>query len=345
MFMTLFFQNEKLTIDEVISGSFEENIFSEFEIQVINFVKKWSSKNDLMEFVTSGSTGPSKVITISKDKMKYSAITTMNSIDPKKTIKNAIVCINPAFIGGAMLLVRAIIHHMNIYLVNPSSTPDIPRVRNSMISLVPMQVINLLEKSGNHLSHLALLLIGGAPLPDRYQDNLQHLNAKVYQTYGMTETISHIALKDIKKNEGYQVIGDAEIKTNEHSCLLIKGTITNHQWLATNDIVTVKAENRFEVVGRADLIINSGGFKVNPESIESSIQDLIEVPILIVPKEDQYLGQKVVLLLENDDELTIDQTIFDHLHPYEKPKEIHCIPAFKYTKSGKIDRFATAKLI
>ena len=343
--MTLFFQNEKLTIDEVISGSFEENIFSEFEIQVINFVKKWYSKNDLIEFVTSGSTGPSKVIALPRDKMEYSAITTMNFVDPKKTVKNAIICINPLFIGGAMLLVRALMRHMDIYLVNPSSSPDIPRIQDSMVSLVPMQVINLLERSGDYLNYLALILIGGAPLPDRYQDKLHHLNAKIYQTYGMTETISHIALKDIKKDEGYRVIGDAELKTDENSCLMIKGTITNHQWLTTHDMVKLKTDNEFEVVGRADLVINSGGFKINPESIESKIQDLVEVPVVIVPKKDQYLGQKVILLVESDRNLDIDQTIFEHLHPYEKPKEIHCIPAFKYTKNGKIDRFATAKLI
>jgi len=340
--MNLVFKSEKLTIDEIRTGKSFKNIYEDHESQVINIVKKWYSDEDYMEFVTSGSTGVSKVIRLSKNKMRYSAEVTMNHIDPKHKLSHAVLCISPYFIGGAMLVIRSLVREIDLIVQKPNAIPTITG-HSGLISMVPLQVMRSLEADEDFFQSQPTLLIGGAPMAEKYIHQLKRKNVKAYITYGMTETASHIALRDILTREQYIVLGDSLIDKDSRDCLKIKGTLTEHSWMQTNDIVEIIDERSFKWIGRADFIINTGGYKVNPESIESEIQEKIKYPILIASESDEILGQKVILLVESEQLVEIDDSIFDALHAYSKPKKIVHIKSFVYTSTGKIDRKKTAK--
>ncbi|MEQ8551498.1 MAG: AMP-binding protein [Cyclobacteriaceae bacterium] len=340
--MKIVFKNEKLTIDEVRTGKSFKNIYEDHESQVINIVKKWYSDKDYMEFVTSGSTGVSKVIRLSKDKMKYSADVTMQHIDPDQKLTHAVLCISPTFIGGAMLVIRAIQSGIDLIVEKPNAIPSIPG-HSGLVSMVPLQVMKSIDSDKDFFDQRHTILIGGAPLPERYLSQLQEKNVDAYITYGMTETASHVALKNILKSDDFQVLGDSRIDSDHRDCLKIKGTLTDHEWLQTNDIVTLTSDTSFRWIGRADFVINTGGYKVNPEAVEEILQEAIKKPILIAPEVDEILGQKVILLIESDKPFDIDHSIFNRLHAYSKPKRIVFAGSFIYTSTGKIDRLKTAK--
>ncbi len=339
--MNLVLRNEKLTIDEIRTGKSFKNIFADHESQVINIVKKWYSDEDNMEFVTSGSTGVSKVIRISKSKMRYSAEETMRHIDPQQEINHAILCIPSTFIGGAMLVIRSLVRNIDLIVQKPHAVPTLTS-EPGLISMVPLQVMKSLESNEAYFKDQHTLLIGGAQLPNRYVDQLKTKRVNTYLTYGMTETASHIALRNIKSSDAYEVIGDTSIDIDDRDCLKIKGTLTDHQWIQTNDIVQLIDKKSFEWVGRADFVINTGGYKVNPESVENVLQEKIKKPILICSEADEILGHKVILLVESDEPFEIDKSVFDPLHTYSKPKKTVFVKSFVYTPSGKIDRIKTS---
>ena len=340
--MNIVFKNEKLTIDEIRTGKSFKNIYEDHESQVINIVKKWYSDEDYMEFVTSGSTGVSKVIRLSKSKMQYSAEVTMQHIDPMKQITRAVLCISPAFIGGAMLVIRSLVRGIDLIVQKPNAIPSI-QVRGALISMVPLQIMRTIEANESFFDHENTLLIGGAQLSEKHVLYLKHKKVKPYITYGMTETASHVALRDISSSEAYQVLGDTEISTDERDCLKLRGTLTDHEWMQTNDIVEINDKQSFKWIGRADFVINSGGYKVNPEAVEGVLQEEIKKPILITSEVDEILGQKVILLIESDKPFDFDHSIFNQLHTYSKPKKIEFVASFIYTSTGKIDRIKTAK--
>ena len=340
--MNLVLQNEKLTIDEIRTGKSFKNIYEDHESQVINIVKKWYSDEDNMEFVTSGSTGVSKVIRLSKNKMRYSAEVTMQHIDPDNQIKQAVLCISPSFIGGAMLVIRALMRGIDLFVQKPNAIPSISE-KQALISMVPLQVMRSLESGESFFGESHTILIGGAPLPEQYIHQLKTKNIKAFITYGMTETASHVALREIHSSEVYHTLGDTQVDIDNRECLKIKGTLTDHEWMQTNDIVEITGNNTFKWIGRADFVINSGGYKVNPEAVESALQDEIKKPILIASEVDEILGQKVILLIESDKPFDIDHSIFNRLHTYSKPKKIVFAAPFIYTSTGKIDRIKTAK--
>ncbi len=340
--MNIVFKNEKLTIDEIRTGKSFKNIYEDHESLVINIVKKWHSEEDYMEFLTSGSTGVSKVIKLAKSKMRYSAEVTMGHLDPNKQIKQAVLCINPAFIGGAMLVIRAIIHNMDLIVQKPNAIPDIAGDK-ALISMVPLQVMKSLEANEAFFDNQHTILIGGAPLQEKFIRQLKQKNTRAFITYGMTETASHVALRDIASSEEFQPLGDTQIEVDERGCLRLLGTLTDGEWLQTNDMVELTEKKTFKWIGRSDFVINTGGYKVNPEVVENALQDQIKKPILITSEMDEILGQKVILLVESEKPIDIDHSIFNLLHTYSKPKKIVFVASFVYTSTGKIDRIKTAE--
>ncbi|XOV94754.1 MAG: AMP-binding protein [Bacteroidota bacterium] len=342
--MNLVFKNEKLTSTEIRTRESFKKISEDYEFQVINIVKNWYSDDDYMEFMTSGSTGISKVIRLSKDQMRESSMATMAYLDPDKQVTHALLCISSSFIGGAMLIIRALLHEIDLIIQKPNASPTIPLNTKCLVSMVPLQVMNSLNHDISSLDGIHTLLIGGAPLSEKYLNILRSRKINAFVTYGMTETASHIALRSVNETDSYyKVLGDTEISIDDRQCLKIRGSITNNVWIQTNDLVEIKDERSFIWIGRNDLIINSGGYKVNPETVEMILGEVIKNPLLIIPEEDELLGQKVILLIESENPLKIDDSIFKRLHPYTKPKRIEFVKSFVYTPSGKIDRIKTAK--
>ena len=294
-------------------------------------------------FQTSGSTGAPKKITLSKDQLIQSAETTLSYFSIKPDAR-FLLCIHPQFIGGAMQIVRAYVNQGQLDVLAPERILDLDHTLYDLVSMVPLQLNKLFKDLKSHLNDFNHLLIGGATMDPKLEQKIASdtsVITKIYATYGMTETASHIAVRRLGSHF-FKRIGQLMISINDSSCLKIRGLITKNQWLQTQDIVELIDENTFKWLGRQDFMINSGGFKVHPEKIEHHLKKQTDQPLMITSLPDEVLGQKVVLLLEGALMPTFDYTT---LHPYEKPKKRLILKKFIYTKNGKIDRKATQKLI
>ncbi|MEP1225906.1 AMP-binding protein [Ekhidna sp.] len=298
---------------------------------MLEIIKSWYSDKKDFFHQTSGSTGKPKLIKISRNSIQLSAQATMSYLDPNELVKESLLCIDPVHIGGAMVIYRGLIYNHNITIVEPNSYPfkDLESDEFDIASMVPMQFEKLKEKQ---INRCGIILIGGAPMPI----DVKSYSAKVYSTYGMTETVSHIALRKIDMEE-FHTTGDTIVAVDNSNSLKIKGSITANKWLKTTDLATVTSEKTFRWLGRKDFVINSGGIKINPEFIEEKLSDQFENDFMISSLPDKTLGSKVVLISSGSKQV-ID---FDILDKYHRPKESFFDCNIFKTTSGKIDRAKT----
>ncbi|WP_370087059.1 AMP-binding protein [Ekhidna sp.] len=330
--MIIYSKNFRLKLEEILKEELPTETYNDTEKNVLKIVRNWHSDKSYFFHQTSGSTGAPKQIEISREKIKYSSQATMSFIGSKATINNSLLCINPEFIGGAMVIYRALIYDLDIHIVEPETdfmTHLDSESKFDLVSVVPMQFEKLTQ---DQISRFKVILIGGAPMPIKNES----YRAQVFSTFGMTETVSHIALRPLS-DEIFTATGDTEIAIEKDHSLKIKGTITDHKWLKTNDLIELISNKSFKWLGRKDFIINSGGIKLNPETIEQSLQDQIEGDFMVGSMADEKLGRKVILLLEQDHKL-ID---FSRLETYQKPKEVFFNQRIFKTASNKIDRLKT----
>ena len=336
--MKLHFPNKVFDIEDILSGKINQKNLSQSESYVLNFIKQWQSDKASFNFYTSGSTGKPKEIELTRHQLSYSAESTLNYLFDGCPIKKISLCINPAFIGGTQMIVRALVANADLTVTTPSSDAleKIDRPID-LISLVPLQVYSELKKT-NPFEGIDTVLIGGADLDNSVERDLQNIpKTRFFHTYGMTETASHIALRRIG-TENYCPIGDIEIKLDDRGCLQVKGSVTLDEWITTTDIVEV-SESGFMWKGRTDWAINTGGIKIHPEQIEKKIREkFVKAQVLIVPQPDLQLGNRVVLVstepwLSRINELRI-------LSEYEIPKAEYLIQEWPLTPSGKVNRLA-----
>jgi len=328
-------KSEEITKEKVIS--LPKNTA---ERKALQLILDWRRELPNFIFHTSGSTGKAKKITISRKKIRYSTEATFGYIDPDRSIKSTLLCTNPEFIGGAMVVFRAIIKGLDLFIAEPCLDPiaSIPSDEDfDLVSMVPLQFEKLIKKD---LARFSVILVGGASLNKELLDLPS--NTQVFLAYGMTETASHIALRR-PGNPIFQTTGDAAVENDPDGCLKIKGSITESNWINTNDLARMISPNKFEWLGRRDFIINSGGVKINPVEVEKKLSDRIRYPFVISSKPDKQFGEKLVLIVEAQNKKTdID---FSFLHKYEKPKEILYWDELIRTTSGKIDRRLIKKIL
>lgn len=312
---------------------------------VIDLINDWLDGKQQFEFTTSGSTGTPKKLFISRQLLAYSAQQTLHYLNIQNG-GNMLLCIPPHFIGGQMVIVRAIINAMTLHVIKPMLSLSDIGIHFRLASMVPAQIESILKNDPELFNQFDNILIGGAPLSIQIEKILQSLKTKCqfHITYGMTETASHIALRN-PGELNYKLIGDITMKTNESDCLMIKGTVTNNEWLVTNDIVSIKDNQTFEWLGRADFVINSGGIKINPEVVELKLSfQLKEKDYFITSLPHEIFGEQVVLVIQGAP-FDLPASLFGDLSKYEKPKQVLWISKFNYTKSGKLDRIMTRELI
>ena len=334
----------KLTISNVIfeaenllNGKINQKKFTESEKYVLNFIRSWLSDQYSYSFETSGSTGQQKKIHLRKEQLGYSATQTINYLFHNELPHSCLLCINPLFIGGTQVITRALLSGSALIVTSPTSNPikDL-KLPIDLVSLVPLQVETVLNESPEKFELLKNVLIGGAELrPSLIQKLLEIKSTNFYQTYGMTETASHVAIKPIEE-ELYSSMGDLKIEIDHRNCLKLKGTVTNHEWIQTNDIVDIR-QDKFRWVGRADWVINSGGMKISPENLERKINQLWpndRVTVTSIP--DQKLGEKVVLLASRPLLKEIKSAFL--LAKHEVPKEEFILSNWPVNNGGKIDR-------
>ena len=314
-----------------------------YEKKVGRFLLNWSDSKNFINVKTSGSTCSPKAIQIDKQSMVNSAIATGNYFDLQAGNK-ALHCLPTDYIAGKMMLVRAMVLGLEIDLVTPRSSPAFDANLNyDFCAMTPMQLHNTVNKIAN----IKCLIVGGAKVSQTLISSVQQISTAVYETYGMTETITHIAVKKLNHTstkEYFKVLPNISIDIDERDCLVIQAHHLSRNEIVTNDIVKLIDKNEFEWLGRYDNVINSGGVKLFPEQIENKLAEFIHTPFFVTSKKDNTLGEKVVLIVE-DEKNTLDPSAFSNLDKYEIPKEVYNVPKFKLTNNGKIKRKATLMTI
>jgi O-succinylbenzoic acid--CoA ligase len=305
----------------------------DFEKPVGDFLLDWFDSKTYIEMQTSGSTGTPKIIKVDKQAMVNSALATGDFFGLHAG-NRALQCLPVKYVAGKMMLIRSIILGLDLDYVAPSSHPmEGLEEKYDFVAMVPMQAQNSLKE----LRNVKKLIVGGARISASLEKELMKLPTQVYETYGMTETITHIAAKRVGEKI-FTVLPNVTISYDDRNCLVIHApNIIAEETVVTNDLVELLNENQFKFLGRIDNVINSGGIKIIPEQVEQKLDGRIDKRFFIASKEDKELGEKVVLVVEGAT-MEIDPATFDVLDKYEHPREIIFIPKFKETENGKFLR-------
>ena len=312
-------------------------ILSEFILEIFN-------KAAFILCMTSGSTGKPKSLKLEKKSLVNSTYMTRDyfNLTPGKS---AISFLPLNFIAGKMMLIRAMVLGLDLHLFNPTSNPSDFIDKNYFFSaMTPMQATNSINK----LKYINTLILGGGYVSKNLRLKILSEKDKYFETYGMTETATHIAIKKVSKEDGlnnnFSVLNGVTITDNKNNCLVIKAPHICVNKLITNDIVKIISKDEFILLGRIDNVINSGGVKLIPEEIEEKLTHSISKRFIISSVDSELLGSKVVLIIESN-KYKLQEDIFQFLSKFEIPKKIYFINKFIYTKTNKIDRFKTTKIL
>ena len=316
---------------------------------IISFWDDFSDATGTVACYTSGSTGTPKKLAVEKSAMLYSAGNTVNFFGLDKDSRG-LHCLPSKYIAGRMMLVRAHVSGMTLHAVEPSLNPlkTIKKESFDFAAFTPSQVLEILsdEKTSELFSRIKYVIIGGAAIESEMEKRLLPFPNSIYATYGMTETVSHIALRKLGEPSYRKISNQTHIGVDDENCLWIKdGNLTNER-LQTNDVVDLLDEERFIWLGRRDFVINSGGVKLHPEQIENKISTLENwsaLNLFITKTADEKFGERPLLVLEQSHKVNLDE-LTQVLSKLEMPKEVVFVPRFIYTESGKLNRMETIKL-
>lgn len=328
----------------------------DWEKQVWQIAENWyTGKTQEFAVKTSGSTGLPKVITLNRQTIINSAEMTIEFLNLKST-DSGLLCLPADKIGGFMMIARAAVAGMKLHCVKPSLLPLSEVARNTEISFAaftPLQFWEQLQNSQTEpfLHDIKTIILGGAEIGKDLRVRIKKFKNAVYQTFGMTETISHIALRKLSgnsENEYYQTLPGITISSNEENRLVIDAPLLGISNMITNDIVKIHSPTSFEWLGRADNVINTGGVKVMPEVCEDLLSNDMALPFFIVGLKDEQWGEKVVIAIEKenltDKELDSLKEAFQILERHHRPKALLLFSQFDYTSTGKIQRRNTLQL-
>ena len=337
-----------------------------------DFLSEWNNGSDRVLVHTSGSTGKPKPMMVEKKRMLNSARITCDFLGLKPG-DSALLCMSLDYIAGKMVVVRSIERHLHLISVSPCGHPlkdiDLKDVKGEITfaAMVPMQVYNTLQvpEERERLTHIRHLIIGGGAIDASLEKELQALpgNIAIWSTYGMTETLSHIALRRIngaEASEWYQPFDSVKISQTEEGCLVIDAPLVCAETLVTNDIVEIESyiynkeeKLRFRIKGRKDNVICSGGIKIQIEEVEALLKPHLEKPFMIAKKKDEKFGEIAVLLTEDEDLKKVEATIRRLLsgksddsnkssesksHKYWIPREFRYVEHLPLTETGKPKR-------
>ena len=303
------------------------------------FVAEWHNDAPCVVVHTSGSTGAPKPLMVEKRRMEASARITCHFLGLRRG-DAALLCLPLNYIAGKMMVVRAITCELNLIRVEPSGHPlaqvDAPI---DFAAMVPMQVANSLKVADEREKLRAikhLIIGGGAILPDLEQE-LKDFPGAVWSTYGMTETLSHIALRRLNGNEAsrwYTPFSGVRVSLDSRECLVIDAPMVCEQQLVTNDCAEL-SDNGFRILGRIDNVVCSGGIKIQIEEVEQALKPHMTAPFIITKKHDPILGEALTLLTEAHNTDEVAQICQRFLPKYHQPRHIYHIHQVPYTETGK----------
>ncbi len=324
---------------------------------VQDFAQVWLSGQDRFIITTSGSTGAPKEIALSRNQMVESARITGQVLElPLGT--RALVCLNVAYIAGMMMIIRGLELGWQLTIVEPSSNPLLDLEGDlDFAAMVPMQLSSILneKQTRERVEQLGKILLGGGTVSEGLLQAIRQLKVPVYQSYGMTETVSHVALRRLNGDnpqDSYHVMPGIEFGTDGRGCLHVRGAVTAHKLIQTNDLIEISSPTTFDWLGRVDSVINSGGVKISLDKLDRVTGEVLQQLNVSIEyfnwyEHDEILGQKLVLFLEGqpqnfDGKMLLEKISF-RVNPYQTPKAAYFVPNFERTPTAKIDKIATAR--
>ena len=299
--------------------------------ELIRFFKEWFNEKNTMALKTSGSTGNPKNILIRKKDMISSAKNTGEYFGLKSGNK-ALLCLPIKFIAGKMMIIRSLVLGLDLHIMAPTISPLESCLEIfDFAAMTPLQ----LEKSLLFLHKVKCLIVGGSPINDSLAKQVFGLS-NIYETYGMTETVSHVAVKKVSIGEkSFSALPGIKFSV-KNDCLEILVPFISKIPILTNDNVDLISKTEFKWVGRNDFIINSAGIKLNPEEIENYLSSFFVTPFVVSSILDKEFGEKVVIVFEKETPNNIYSAL-NSLQKYERPKKVFVISSF-IKNNGKIDR-------
>jgi O-succinylbenzoic acid--CoA ligase len=349
------YKNKSFNVNECLkrSGEIHCNYFK----NVASLIDAWNNGQKTFELKTSGSTGKPKPIVFTREQCIKSAEQTIAAFGLKKG-GNFLCCLDISFVAGFMMIIRALVAGANIYLTKAERNPFLKTAANvkfDFAAFVPYQLQCIIEETPENivrLNGMKAIIIGGGAISIRNMELFQQIQSPVFHTYGMTETLTHVALKRINSKNpesSFKALPGVSFSKDSRDCLVIKTPILKEE-IETNDIVNLISDTEFEYLGRIDHVINSGGYKIHPQLVEQKIEAVINdifqtANYFIFAADDVKFGQHAELMIEAETEQSkinrLKEELKILLNPYEVPKAIHFCRKFVLTRTGKVDRRRT----
>ena len=313
------------------------------------FLAAWHNDEPTMLVHTSGSTGKPKPMWAEKHRMEASARMTLDFLGLKAG-DTALLCLPLDYIAGKMMVVRSLVGGLKLVSVEPSGHPlaelpfgDGTEHQIDFAAMVPLQVYNSLseEKERERLIAIRHLIIGGGAIDERLENALRDFPNAVWSTYGMTETLSHIALRRLNGREAsawYTPMPDVKVSVDDNQCLTIDAPLLHEGVLHTNDIAEMSDDGRFRIHGRRDNVVCSGGLKIQIEDVERLLAPHLHDAFLITKRKDERLGEAMLLLTEGRDLDTVKNICRQVLPRHWQPRSFQTVDKIPMTETGKPKR-------
>lgn len=315
---------------------------------LVDFLEEWFSESPTVQVQTSGSTGTPKIMQVEKARMEASARMTCSFLGLEPGDR-ALLCMPLRYIGAKMMVVRALVWGLDLYCVQASAHPlGALGFAPDFLAVTPAQVYSSLESE----DEVALLravrhcIIGGGAIDAKLGAHLREFPNHVWSTYGMTETLSHIALRRLSGSDAsdwYSPFDGVSLRLTGEGTLAIHAPAVCAEEIVTNDIAELRGDGRFRILGRRDNVINSGGVKIQMESIEEQLLPLMPRAFQITAAPDDHYGEVVAMLVEGEPMDGVEER-FASLHAYSRPKHVFFVSELPRTGSGKPDRAAARSL-
>lgn len=306
-----------------------------------NLIDEWKSASNYIVANSSGSTGVPKTLDISKRDIERSAKLTADYFGVKSN-STVLLALPLSFIAGKMMVLRSIINEWNLVITDHSTNPIIPEIDIDFAAFTPLQAENLVEKQFDRFNSISTVILGGGAVSNSLLMKLKKCTNRVFATYGMTETVTHIAASELKTQSDVQVfeaLPGVDFSLDSRGCLCIQATHLEAKNFVTNDIVELIDSTHFSFLGRIDGIINSAGLKVIPEKLEMEIDAFIDANFYVTSIKDTQLGEKVVLMIEGMESnfhVQIEKLKSHFENRVDRPREFFFRERFNYTHTGKI---------
>lgn len=329
----------------------DDEALNSFYSSIKSFLNEWWKEDETILVHTSGSTGKPKSMFAEKTAMMTSAKNTLYFLNLHKG-DTALLCMPMDYIAGKMMVVRALVGGLNLICRVPTGHPlkDLNE-KVTFASVIPLQIFNSLSNDSEKikLMNIREVIVGGGAIDAKVEKELCGMPNNIWSTYGMTETLSHVAMRKLtgsNRSYWYRPLDGIKVSLTTESTLIIDAPEICHNRLITNDIAEVNCLGEFKIIGRHDNIINSGGIKIQIEEVENRLSDMLSFPFMITGKENEKFGSIIVLLAQCEEESRgeIEEICINVLPQYWRPKEIIFIDKLPMTGSGKPDR-AAAKCI